>query len=205
MLRRSARISQCADATDCREETSLSRSTSVRTQKGYDWNPRYNIAPTQPVPVIRQNPNEPNRELSLLRWGLIPSWTLLANSPSMAICRPGSESLGLPRYASAGRPYFICVVLHIGCGQSTSEHSNQTVIAVREHVCEQSFQLIPELYVDISVRLDRDREGEEVRTLSAGGSFSLIPAPSTRSEPLSQRRGVRCHSVDLSLKDMPQC
>jgi putative SOS response-associated peptidase YedK len=39
-----------------------------------DWNPRYNIAPTQPVPVIRQNPKEPRRELSLMRWGLIPSW-----------------------------------------------------------------------------------------------------------------------------------
>lgn len=39
-----------------------------------DWSSRYNIAPTQPVPVIRQNPKEPRRELSLLRWGLIPSW-----------------------------------------------------------------------------------------------------------------------------------
>ena len=39
-----------------------------------DWNPRYNIAPTQPIPVIRQNPKEPVRELSLIRWGLIPSW-----------------------------------------------------------------------------------------------------------------------------------
>ena len=38
-----------------------------------DWGPRYNIAPTQPVPVIRQNPREPIRELSLMRWGLIPS------------------------------------------------------------------------------------------------------------------------------------
>ena len=36
--------------------------------------PRYNIAPTQPIPVIRQNPKEPVRELSLVRWGLIPSW-----------------------------------------------------------------------------------------------------------------------------------
>ena len=26
-----------------------------------DWSPRYNIAPTQPVPVIRQNPREPVR------------------------------------------------------------------------------------------------------------------------------------------------
>jgi putative SOS response-associated peptidase YedK len=40
-----------------------------------DWNPRYNIAPTQHIPVIRQNPKEPIRELSLMRWGLIPSWS----------------------------------------------------------------------------------------------------------------------------------
>jgi putative SOS response-associated peptidase YedK len=39
-----------------------------------DWTPRYNIAPTQPVPVIRQHPKEPSRVLSLMRWGLIPSW-----------------------------------------------------------------------------------------------------------------------------------
>jgi len=46
-----------------------------------DWNPRYNIAPTQAVPVIRQNPKEPVRELSIMRWGLIPSW---AKDPTVA-------------------------------------------------------------------------------------------------------------------------
>ena len=40
----------------------------------HDWNPRYNIAPTQNVPIIRQNPKEPVREMSFVRWGLIPSW-----------------------------------------------------------------------------------------------------------------------------------
>jgi putative SOS response-associated peptidase YedK len=39
-----------------------------------DWSPRYNIAPTQTVPVIRQHPKEPRRELSLMCWGLIASW-----------------------------------------------------------------------------------------------------------------------------------
>jgi len=39
-----------------------------------EWNQRYNIAPTQPVPIIRQHPKEPRRELLLVRWGLIPSW-----------------------------------------------------------------------------------------------------------------------------------
>jgi putative SOS response-associated peptidase YedK len=28
-----------------------------------DWNPRYNIAATQPIPVIRQHPQQPVREL----------------------------------------------------------------------------------------------------------------------------------------------
>jgi len=46
-----------------------------------DWNPRYNIAPTQPVPVIRQHPKEPIRQLSLMKWGLIPNW---AKDPSIA-------------------------------------------------------------------------------------------------------------------------
>ena len=40
-----------------------------------EWNPRFNVAPTQPIPVIRQNPKEPVRELSMMRWGLVPSWS----------------------------------------------------------------------------------------------------------------------------------
>jgi putative SOS response-associated peptidase YedK len=39
-----------------------------------DWSPRYNIAPTQHIPVIRQHPKEPIRQLSSMKWGLIPSW-----------------------------------------------------------------------------------------------------------------------------------
>jgi len=39
-----------------------------------DWNPRFNIAPTQLVPVIRQHPKELIRQLSLMKWGLIPHW-----------------------------------------------------------------------------------------------------------------------------------
>jgi putative SOS response-associated peptidase YedK len=39
-----------------------------------DWSPRYNVAPTQPVPVIRQHPKEPIRQISLMKWGLVPHW-----------------------------------------------------------------------------------------------------------------------------------
>src|SRR5512135_2412699 len=36
--------------------------------------PRYNIAPVQPVPVVRRDPASGERGLALLQWGLIPSW-----------------------------------------------------------------------------------------------------------------------------------
>lgn len=40
-----------------------------------DWSPRYNIAPTQPIPVIRQHPKEPVRQISYMKWGLLPYWS----------------------------------------------------------------------------------------------------------------------------------
>jgi len=33
-----------------------------------DRSPRFNVAPTQPIPFIRQHPKEPVRELSLMSW-----------------------------------------------------------------------------------------------------------------------------------------
>ena len=40
-----------------------------------DWSPRYNVAPGQDVVVVRQDATQPVRMLSLIRWGLIPSWS----------------------------------------------------------------------------------------------------------------------------------
>ena len=39
-----------------------------------EWSPRYNIAPSQSVPVVRQDTTRPVRSFSLIRWGLIPFW-----------------------------------------------------------------------------------------------------------------------------------
>jgi putative SOS response-associated peptidase YedK len=58
-----------------------------------DWSPRFNIAPTQTIPVIRQNPKEPIRELSLMRWGLIPSWAK-DSSAAAQIINARSETVG---------------------------------------------------------------------------------------------------------------
>jgi putative SOS response-associated peptidase YedK len=37
-----------------------------------EFHPRYNIAPSQPVPVIRQA--GAGRAISMVRWGLVPFW-----------------------------------------------------------------------------------------------------------------------------------
>jgi putative SOS response-associated peptidase YedK len=36
--------------------------------------PRYNIAPTDQVPIVRVDPRDGTRELAFVRWGLIPFW-----------------------------------------------------------------------------------------------------------------------------------
>jgi putative SOS response-associated peptidase YedK len=63
-----------------------------------DWSPRYNIAPTQPVPVIRQHPREAVRQLSLMKWGLIPNW---AKDPSVA-----SGTINAKSETAATKPTF---------------------------------------------------------------------------------------------------
>jgi putative SOS response-associated peptidase YedK len=66
-----------------------------------DWSPHYNIAPTQSVPVIRQNAKEPIRELSLMRWGLIPSWAK-DSSVAAKMINARSETAGTkPAYRDA--------------------------------------------------------------------------------------------------------
>ena len=46
------------------------------------FEPRFNIAPTQPVAIVRALPETGGRELSRLRWGLIPSW---ADDPAIGL------------------------------------------------------------------------------------------------------------------------
>jgi putative SOS response-associated peptidase YedK len=65
--------------------------------------PRYNIAPTQPILMVRQvarggeGANRPDREALLVRWGLIPSWVkdvkafpLLINARSETVIEKNS-------------------------------------------------------------------------------------------------------------------
>lgn len=61
----------------CSRYSLTSPPEAVRAYFGYtteaDFPPRYNIAPTQPVAIVR-NDLKGQREFALVRWGLIPSW-----------------------------------------------------------------------------------------------------------------------------------
>jgi putative SOS response-associated peptidase YedK len=61
--------------------------------------PRYNIAPTQDVPVIRQRRKPAGeRTLQMLRWGLVPSWA--------ASLAGGAKMINARAETIAGKPAF---------------------------------------------------------------------------------------------------
>ncbi len=64
-----------------------------------DWQASFNIAPTVQVPVVRRSQDD--RELTLMRWGLIPSWaTPDKKLPLMHNARAETVAK-LPSYRSA--------------------------------------------------------------------------------------------------------
>ena len=51
------------------------------------FEPRYNVAPTQTVPIVRAK--DGGRELALVRWGLVPAIVLAhPTAPARGSCRP---------------------------------------------------------------------------------------------------------------------
>src|SRR5829696_3650251 len=50
----------------------LQAALGIAAQSNEWWKPRYNVAPTQPAPVVRLHDGA--REVELMRWGLVPFW-----------------------------------------------------------------------------------------------------------------------------------
>ena len=73
----------------------------VEPDEDFDWQPRYNIAPTDRVPVIRQDPRQPRRRISLLRWGLIPSWAKDASVGARMINARAESAAEKPAFRDA--------------------------------------------------------------------------------------------------------
>jgi putative SOS response-associated peptidase YedK len=76
---------------------------AIRRLFGYleqpNFPPRYNVAPTQPIPVVRLF--EDKRQYVLMRWGLIPAWVKDPRGFSLLINARGESVLDKPAFRNA--------------------------------------------------------------------------------------------------------
>jgi putative SOS response-associated peptidase YedK len=77
----------------------------IRALFGYpeqpNFPPRYNVAPTQPVPIVRLA--EGKRHFALVRWGFIPAWVKDPKGFSLLINARAESVLDKPAFRNAVR------------------------------------------------------------------------------------------------------
>lgn len=78
------------------------RDTFAADLEGFDFVPRYNAAPTQWLPVVRQRPTG-ERVIQLLRWGLVPSWAKDQTIATKLINARGETLAEKPSFRAAYR------------------------------------------------------------------------------------------------------
>ena len=68
-----------------------------------DLQPRYNISPTQAVPIVRTTKEAPRRQMTFARWGLVPSWAKDLAMGSRMINARGETVADKPSFRTAFR------------------------------------------------------------------------------------------------------
>ncbi|MCZ6748683.1 MAG: SOS response-associated peptidase [SAR324 cluster bacterium] len=74
-----------------------------KLRKELELAPRYNIAPTQPVGVVRQEPEGGGRRFDLMHWGLIPNWAKDASFAWRTINARSETAAEKPSFRAAFR------------------------------------------------------------------------------------------------------
>jgi putative SOS response-associated peptidase YedK len=89
----------------CARYVITSPADAVRALFGYDerpnFPPRYNVAPTQPIPIIRLVNNA--RSYALVRWGFLPAWVKDPKTFSLLVNARGESVLDKPSFRNAMR------------------------------------------------------------------------------------------------------
>jgi putative SOS response-associated peptidase YedK len=70
-----------------------------RYQEQPNFPPRYNVAPTQPIPIVRLT--EGRRQFALVRWGLLPSWVKDPKKFTLLINARGESVIDKPAFRAA--------------------------------------------------------------------------------------------------------
>jgi putative SOS response-associated peptidase YedK len=71
-LLESRRLKMCGRFALYSNPETIARRFGVKMHMPPDIHPRYNIVPTHPIPIVRQEGE--TRRVTLVRWGLIPHW-----------------------------------------------------------------------------------------------------------------------------------
>src|SRR5262245_39790395 len=83
----------------------ISSPEAIKKLFGYpeqpNFPPRYNVAPTQPIPIVRLA--EGKHEFALARWGLIPAWVKDPRGFSLLINARSDSVLDKPAFRNAMR------------------------------------------------------------------------------------------------------
>src|SRR5271155_2960367 len=89
----------------CARYVITSPPNAIRALFGYDelpnFPPRYNVAPTQPIPIVRLVDGK--RQFALMRWGLLPSWVKDPKTFPLLIKARGDSVLDKPAFRNAMR------------------------------------------------------------------------------------------------------
>ena len=89
----------------CGRYSVISSPEIFRTLFGYEerpnFPPRYNVAPTQPIAIVRLV--EGKRQFTLVRWGLLPSWVKDPKAFTLLINARGESVLDKPAFRNAMR------------------------------------------------------------------------------------------------------
>jgi putative SOS response-associated peptidase YedK len=89
----------------CGRYVIISTPAAIRALFGYgeqpNFPPRYNVAPTQPIPVVRLADGK--RSFALMRWGLLPSWVKDPKTFPLLINARGESVLEKPAFRNAMR------------------------------------------------------------------------------------------------------
>ena len=89
----------------CGRYVITSSPAAIRALFGYaeqpNFPPRYNVAPTQPIPIVRLDAGKP--AFWLVRWGFLPSWVKDPRSFSLLVNARGESVIEKPAFRNAMR------------------------------------------------------------------------------------------------------
>src|SRR6185437_5450942 len=89
----------------CARYVITSPADAIRALFGYagepNFPPRYNVAPTQPIPIVRLEQGE--RVFALARWGFLPSWVKDPRAFSLLVNARGESVNDKPAFRNAMR------------------------------------------------------------------------------------------------------